>query len=55
MNKNDKGNKTNTESIEKNPIKIVYSEPSDYFPENLRKKHKIGEFAENNTASNKKQ
>ena len=26
--------------------KITYVEPADYFPENIRKKHKIGEYAE---------
>lgn len=25
---------------------IKYSEPADYFPKSIRKKHKIGEFAE---------
>ncbi len=29
-----------------NSTKIVYSEPDDYFPEELRKKHKLGEYAE---------
>lgn len=39
---------------------IKYSEPADYFPKELRKKHKIGEFAEtkkdtkNTTAKSKK-
>lgn len=27
-------------------VKIVYSEPADYFPKELRKKYKLGEFAE---------
>lgn len=26
--------------------KIVYSEPAEYFPEELRRKYKLGEFAE---------
>ena len=26
--------------------KITYSEPADYFPKELRKKYKLGEFAE---------
>lgn len=26
--------------------KIVYAEPADYFPKELRKKYKIGEYAE---------
>lgn len=25
---------------------IRYSEPADYFPKSIRKKHKIGEYAE---------
>lgn len=25
---------------------VKYSEPSNYFPESVRKKHKIGEYAE---------
>lgn len=29
--------------------KIVYSEPIDYFPEDIRRKHKLGEFAEQQT------
>lgn len=29
----------------KNP-EIVYSEPADYFPKELRKKFKLGEYAE---------
>lgn len=29
---------------------IAYSEPSDYFPESVRRKFKIGEFAETNDA-----
>lgn len=28
---------------------IRYSEPEGYFPESIRKKHKIGEYAETNT------
>ena len=27
--------------------KIVYAEPADYIPEDLRKKYKLGEYAEN--------
>jgi 5-methylcytosine-specific restriction protein A len=27
-------------------IKVVYAEPADYFPEELRRKYKLGEFAE---------
>ena len=30
-------------------IKIVYAEPADYFPEEIRKKYKLGEFAEEKT------
>lgn len=26
--------------------KIVYSEPTDYFPEEIQKKYKIGEYSE---------
>lgn len=26
--------------------KIIYSEPADYFPEAIRKRHKLGEYAE---------
>jgi hypothetical protein len=26
--------------------KIVYAEPADYFPKELRKKYKLGEYAE---------
>lgn len=32
--------------MKKTTSKIVYSEPSDYFPKELRKKHKLGEYAE---------
>lgn len=28
------------------PKKVVYAEPADYFPEELRRKYKLGEFAE---------
>ena len=27
--------------------KIVYAEPAEYIPEDLRKKYKLGEYAEN--------
>lgn len=27
-------------------IKVVYVEPADYIPEELRRKYKLGEFAE---------
>ena len=27
-------------------MKVVYVEPADYFPKELRKKYKLGEFAE---------
>ena len=30
----------------KKPDKIVYAEPPDYFPESIRKKYKLGEYAE---------
>jgi hypothetical protein len=29
--------------------KIKYTEPAGYFPESIRKKHKIGEYAEEKT------
>ncbi len=29
--------------------KIVYSEPTDYFPEEIRKKQKLGEYSEEDT------
>ena len=35
---------------EKN-IKIVYAEPEDYFPEEIRRKYKLGEFAEKKDVS----
>ena len=28
---------------------IVYSEPKDYFPEEIRKEYKLGEYAEEDT------
>ena len=33
--------------------KIKYSEPEGYFPESIRRKHKIGEFAEKKTDTKK--
>ena len=30
---------------------IKYSEPDNYFPESIRKKHKLGEYAEEETES----
>ncbi len=27
-------------------IKVVYAEPPDYFPEDIRRQYKLGEFAE---------
>lgn len=27
-------------------IKVVYAEPADYIPKDLRQKYKLGEFAE---------
>ena len=32
--------------MENKDVKIVYSEPEDYFPEEIRKKYKLGEFGE---------
>lgn len=34
--------------------KIKYVEPADYFPKHLRKKHKLGEYAETVQSSNSK-
>lgn len=34
--------------------RISYTEPSDYFPESVRKKAKIGEFAETGNKATKK-
>ena len=34
--------------------KVGYSEPSDYFPKDIRKKAKIGEFAEKPEKAKKK-
>ena len=33
--------------------KILYSEPSEYFPKDVRKKHKLGEFAEQENTDGK--
>lgn len=30
-------------------VKIKYTEPSSYFPKSIRKKNKIGEYAETKT------
>ena len=30
----------------KKDVKIVYAEPIDYFPKEIRKKYKLGEYAE---------
>lgn len=35
-------------------VKIKYTEPSNYFPESVRKKNKIGEYAETTTDAKKK-
>ena len=32
--------------MKKNTKKIMYSEPMDYFPKEIRKKNKLGEFAD---------
>lgn len=32
---------------------IKYSEPAEYFPESIRKKYKLGEYAETNTDTKK--
>lgn len=31
--------------------KIKYVEPADYFPKHLRKKHKLGEYAEDENSN----
>ena len=36
----------NTMKNEEKKIKIVYAEPEDYFPKEIREKYKLGEFAE---------
>lgn len=33
---------------------IKYSEPADYFPKSIRKKYKIGEFAEDTSKTKKR-
>ena len=33
--------------------KIVYVEPADYFPKEIRKKYKLGEYAETNAETEK--
>ncbi len=38
----------------KKPEKIIYSEPADYFPENIRKEYKLGEYAEEKEEDQKK-
>lgn len=30
----------------KNTKKVAYAEPDDYFPKDIRKKYKLGEYAE---------
>lgn len=40
--------------MKKNANKIMYSEPAGYFPKELRKKHKLGEFAEGAKKTEKK-
>ena len=35
---------------EEKKIKIVYAEPADYFPKEIREKYKLGEFAESENA-----
>lgn len=37
--------------MKKNTKNISYSEPLDFFPKELRKKHGLGEFAEKKTAT----
>jgi hypothetical protein len=42
-NKNDKENKA---SQSKKEVRTVYVEPEDFIPEEIRKKYKLGEYAE---------
>lgn len=44
---------TNTKNT-KNTKKIMYTEPSDYFPKELRKKYGLGEYAGKKTETPKK-
>lgn len=37
-----------------NKIEIMYAEPADYFPEEIRKKYKLGEYAEDETIAPRK-
>ena len=37
------------QTMKKDEVKIAYSEPEDYFPEEIRKKYKLGEYAEERT------
>lgn len=32
--------------MKKNTKKVAYKEPDDYFPKEIRKKYKLGEYAE---------
>lgn len=34
---------------------VTYVEPAEYFPEDIRKKHKLGEYSENESQTNNKQ
>lgn len=38
----------------KNGKKVAYKEPDDYFPKEIRKKYKLGEFAESTSDTKKK-
>lgn len=39
--------------MKKNAKKVMYSEPADYFPKELRKKHGLGEYAGKQTETKK--
>ena len=40
--------------MKKDEIKIVYAEPADYFPKEIREKYKLGEFAESDNEKEEK-
>ena len=40
--------------MKKKEIKVVYAEPADYFPKEIRKKYKLGEFSESESVEEAK-
>lgn len=40
--------------MKKTTKKIGYSEPADYFPKEIRKKHGLGEYADKKAGTGKK-